>query len=130
MTSRVQRIEGSMSRVMHLRGSILTCVPVLLFLAIAITSLAITPRTAHAIRNQELDSSGDGSGYCGLPGYGDDDQPTIAPPPGRRSTVQMSAPVPQPTGSGTLKRNTNLGTVRRFFVSGREFLRRILTSAR
>ena len=118
-----------MSRVTRLRGSIFGFVPIFFFLATFFFLLGTTPHDAHAIRGQLVDS-GNGSGYYGLPGQGDDDQPTINPPPSRRTTVQMSEPDSQSSGSGTPAQTTNFSTVRRLFVSGRDLLRRLFTVAR
>jgi hypothetical protein len=118
-----------MSRATRLRGSILGFVPFFLFLATFISLVATTPHDAYAIRGKLVDA-GTGSGYYGLPGQGDDDQPTINPPPPRRTTVQMSEPDAQNSGSGTPAQTANLGTVRRVIVSGRDLLRRLFTAAR
>ncbi len=95
-----------------------------LFLALLVTTLCITPRSAHSVRAQQMETPGYGSGQTGTPGIGDDDQPTVNPPPGRRTTVQMSEPDHGSSGSATPVQVRNLGTVRRLIVSSREFLRR------
>ena len=119
-----------MSRVTRLRGSILGFVPVVFILATFLSLLSTTPHIAHAVRSQLVDTSGTGSGHTGL-GQGDDDQPTINPPPPRRTTVQeVSQPSDQTSGPGSPAQTTNLGAVRKFIVSGRDFLRRVFTLAR
>ena len=119
-----------MSRVTRFRGSILGFVAAFLFLATFVSALCTTPRFAHAIRSeQQVDTSGTGSGFAGL-GQGDDDQPTINPPPSRRTTVQMSEPTSHSSGPGASAQATNQSVVRKFFVSGRDLLRRVFNLVR
>ena len=118
-----------MSRVTCLRGSILGSVPVLFCIAASLLLLCSTPHSAYAVR-AELDGPGDGSGYSGIPGQGDDDQPTINPPSTRRTTVQVAPPDSQSSGPGTPTQSTSFSTVRRYLVSGRDFLRRVFTLVR
>ena len=97
-----------------------------LLLAILVTTAILTPDGAHAVPSpKELhDGLGSGGGQNNV-GQGDDDQPTITPPPTRRTSVQVSEPeAHEATGGSTHYGNLNFA--RRLIVTSRDFLRRLV----
>ncbi|HZL84506.1 MAG TPA: hypothetical protein VFD07_03915 [Candidatus Krumholzibacteria bacterium] len=118
-----------MIQMMRFRGLSFKSVSMLTVLFTIVIATCTTPRVAHAIRDQFVEIPGYGSGEVGVPRQGDDDQPTIAPPPTRRTTVQVSEPDMQTSGSATAVRASNASTVRRLFVRGLEMLRRLFVIA-
>jgi len=94
----------------------------LLLLTIFATTATLTPGAAYAVPKQLVDP-GYGGGQSNV-GQGDDDQPTIAPPPTRRTSVQVSEPETHGATGGST-RYANLNLVRRLFVSSRDFMRRL-----
>lgn len=118
-----------MGQMMRFRGLSFTFVFMLTVLSIVIATCT-TPRMAHAVRDQVGEIPGYGSGEVGVPRQGDDDQPTITPPPTRRTTVQVSEPDMQTSGSATAVRASNTSTVRRLYVRSLDLLRRLFAIAR
>jgi hypothetical protein len=99
----------------------------LFVLAILSATHISIPSTAQATSRDQLGDSGGGGGrgYI-IPGHGDDDQPTIVTPTPRRTTVQMTEPDGQGSGTVTTVRSASLNPVRRFFVRSRALLRGLL----
>jgi hypothetical protein len=95
----------------------------LLLLAIFVTASTLTPDVAHAVKH-ELVAPDHGNGRTNL-GHGDDDQPTITPPPSRRTSVQVSEPEGHGATGGST-RYANLNVVRRLYVSSRNFVLRLV----
>lgn len=95
----------------------------LFLLAILVTTSTLTTDVAHAVKH-ELVAPGQGSGQTNV-GHGDDDQPTITPPPSRRTSVQVSEPETHGATGGST-RYANLNRVRRLFISSRDFVRRLV----
>lgn len=94
-----------------------------LLLTIFVTTVSLTPDVAHAVPNpKELQESPGYSGGQTNVGQGDDDQPTITPPPTRRTSVQVSEPEPYGAAGGST-RYANLNLVRRFYLTSRDFVR-------
>ncbi len=118
-----------MVQMMRFRGLSYTLVSALTVLFLIVIATCTTPRVAHAIRGQVVEIPGYGSGEAGVPRQGDDDQPTIAPPPTRRTTVQVSEPDMQTSGSATAVRASNVSIVRRLFVRSLDLLRRLIVFA-
>jgi hypothetical protein len=97
-----------------------------LLLAIFVTTTTLTPDVAHAVPSPKelLEGPGNGGGQNNV-GQGDDDQPTITPPPSRRTGVQVAEPESRGATGGST-RYANLNLVRRFVVTSRDLLQRLV----
>jgi hypothetical protein len=96
-----------------------------LLLAILATTATLTPDTAFAVPSPRELVDGPGGGGQNSVGQGDDDQPTITPPPTRRTSVQVSEPEPHGAAGGST-RYANLNRVRRLIVTSRDFILRLV----
>jgi hypothetical protein len=101
-------------------------IAIVAFLALCVTTLVSTPSSTQAKPSSpEINPPGGGSGGLMIPGHGDDDQPTMAPPASRRRLVSVSESNPSGGGSGDSDRGSFIDLVRRLFLRGQVIIRRL-----